>query len=142
MIPHVSYDFDVAWGDCDPAGIIFYPTAFRWFDIGSHKLMTSSGFGQNQLMSDFGIVGAALVSAKCDYLHPMTYGDRLTHRVRVSEWRDRSFDVSHTLLLGDKVTAQGQEIRVFMARDENGHRAISIPAQFRKAVEALARKPG
>ena len=25
---------DVTWGDCDPAGIIYYPTYFRWIDAG------------------------------------------------------------------------------------------------------------
>jgi acyl-CoA thioesterase FadM len=22
----------VAWGDCDPAGIVYYPNYFHWFD--------------------------------------------------------------------------------------------------------------
>ena len=25
----------VQWGDCDPAGIVFYPRYFEWFDAGT-----------------------------------------------------------------------------------------------------------
>ena len=38
---------EVHWGDCDPAGIIFYPTYFRWFDasisLGGGGITISSG---------------------------------------------------------------------------------------------------
>ena len=26
----------VQWGDCDPAGIVFYPRYFEWFDAVHH----------------------------------------------------------------------------------------------------------
>ncbi len=26
----------VEWGDCDPAGIVFYPRYFEWFDRCTH----------------------------------------------------------------------------------------------------------
>ena len=29
----------VHWGDCDPAGIIFYPTYFRWMDAATWAFM-------------------------------------------------------------------------------------------------------
>ena len=33
----------VQWGDCDPAGIIFYPTYFRWMDAATWAFMDSIG---------------------------------------------------------------------------------------------------
>ena len=30
----------VEWGDCDPAGIIFYPTYYRWMDAVSYTHLT------------------------------------------------------------------------------------------------------
>ena len=38
-------DIRIEWGDCDPAGIIFYPTYFRWIDAASWALFTSVGYG-------------------------------------------------------------------------------------------------
>ncbi len=34
---------EVGWGDCDPAGIVFYPNFYRWFDACSHALLTARG---------------------------------------------------------------------------------------------------
>ena len=33
----------VGWGDCDPAGIVFYPNYFRWFDDASWRLFEAGG---------------------------------------------------------------------------------------------------
>ena len=34
----------VEWGDCDPAGIIFYPTYYRWMDAASWHLFEQAGY--------------------------------------------------------------------------------------------------
>ena len=34
----------VEWGDCDPAGIIFYPTYYRWMDAASWHLFAEAGY--------------------------------------------------------------------------------------------------
>ena len=107
-----QYEFEVTWGDCDPAGIVFYPCYFRWFDAGSHRLMSAAGFGQDVLAAKAGILGAALVSASCDFRQPVSYGTKLLHRISVQEWRDRSFVISHTLLVREAIAAQGTETRV------------------------------
>ncbi len=39
-----SLPCQVHWGDCDPAGIIFYPTYFRWIDAASWALFELAGF--------------------------------------------------------------------------------------------------
>jgi 4-hydroxybenzoyl-CoA thioesterase len=138
MIGQISYEFDVVWGDCDPAGIVFYPAMFRWFDIGTHMLMSSSGFSRDRLFSEYGIIGPGLVSAKCDFKRPITYGDRLIHRAAVSHWGTRSFAISHALLMKDEIVAEGTETRICITRDDQGrYAAIAIPAPFRAAVESL-----
>ncbi len=38
-----SIDITVEWGDCDPAGIVFYPNYFRWFNQGAHALFGAAG---------------------------------------------------------------------------------------------------
>ncbi len=34
----------IEWGDCDPAGIVFYPRYFEWFDACSTGLFEAAGF--------------------------------------------------------------------------------------------------
>ena len=33
----------IAWGDCDPAGIVFYPRYFAWFDAATAALFAAAG---------------------------------------------------------------------------------------------------
>ena len=37
------YKTRAEWADCDPLGQMFYPNYFRWFDIGTHKLLDAGG---------------------------------------------------------------------------------------------------
>lgn len=132
----LSYEIDVSWGDCDPAGIVFYPCYFRWFDTGMHKLLAAAGIPQQTIQPRFGFVGAALVSAKCDFRRPVAYGDVLTHQVSITEWHARRFVVAHTFSIGGEATASGTEIRICLIKDAGGAaKAIPIPEGFRAALE-------
>jgi len=135
----LSYELEVSWGDCDPAGIVFYPCYFRWFDAGMHKLMTAAGIPQQSIMETFRFVGPALVSAKCDFRRPVAYGDSLTHHVAISEWHARHFVVAHSLSLRGEPAASGTETRICLASDAAGTaRAIPIPEGFRAVLESYS----
>src|SRR5258706_4484209 len=41
---------EVQWGDCDAAGIIFYPTYFRWFDGAPWALFGSVRHGVKAML--------------------------------------------------------------------------------------------
>ena len=56
------YEMTVAWGDCDPAGIVFYPNYFRWFDEASRRLFAAVGLPWETLFRRYDIVGLPLVS--------------------------------------------------------------------------------
>lgn len=137
----LSFEFEVTWGDCDPAGIVFYPSYFRWFDAGSHRLMSAAGVGQRDVVAQFGVLGAALVCVQCDFRRPVTYGERLLHEVWVSEWRERSFVVSHALSVSRGIAAEGAETRVLIERNSSGGlRSIVVPQAFREALDQVAAK--
>src|SRR5438876_118317 len=64
----------VHWGDCDPAGIIFYPTYFCWVDAATWVLMESAGYGAKRMRAEH--LAMLLVSAECQLLAPAEYGVR------------------------------------------------------------------
>ena len=37
-----EFHVDIAWGHCDPAGIIYYPNYVRWFDAAYHAFLKAS----------------------------------------------------------------------------------------------------
>ena len=46
----------VQWGDCDPAGIVFYPRYFEWFDAGTILLFEkATGLTKIKMLAKYGL---------------------------------------------------------------------------------------
>ena len=39
------HEVTVEWGDCDPAGIVYYPSYFRWCDQATYRLFEAGTIG-------------------------------------------------------------------------------------------------
>ena len=103
---------EVYWGDCDPAGIIFYPTYFRWMDAATWAFMASVGFGAKRMREEH--LAMPLVGADCEFLAPALHGDRCEVRSRIARFGSKSFVVAHDVLREDGTTlASGSETRVW-----------------------------
>ena len=108
----------VHWGDCDPAGIIFYPTYFRWMDASTWAFMESVGYAPSRMREEH--LAMPLVSASCDFLAPAVQGDRCEVRSRIARFGGKSFVVEHNIVRADgTMLAKGSETRVW-GRYENG----------------------
>src|SRR5437879_13875364 len=79
----------VHWGDCDPAGIIFYPTYFRWMDAACWAFMESAGYDAKRMRAEH--LAMPLVSAECQFLAPAEHGDRCEARSRIALFGVQSF---------------------------------------------------
>ncbi len=102
----------VHWGDCDPAGIIFYPTYFRWMDAATWAFMESVGYGAKRMRSEH--LAMPLVSANCDFLAPAEQGDRCEVRSRITRFGGKSFTLAHDIVRSDSaLLAKGTETRVW-----------------------------
>jgi YbgC/YbaW family acyl-CoA thioester hydrolase len=108
----------VHWGDCDPAGIIFYPTYFRWVDAASWALFELAGYSAKWMKENQ--MAMPLVSAECQFLAPALQGDRCEVRSRIARFGGKSFVVAHDVVREDGTAlASGTESRVW-GRYENG----------------------
>jgi YbgC/YbaW family acyl-CoA thioester hydrolase len=102
----------VQWGDCDPAGIIFYPTYFRWIDAASWALFAVVGYGPKRMKTEH--LAMPLVSAECQFLFPAEHGDRCEVRSRIGRFGGKSFVVEHEIMRADGTRlARGKETRVW-----------------------------
>jgi 4-hydroxybenzoyl-CoA thioesterase len=103
---------EVHWGDCDPAGIIFYPTYFRWIDAASWALFAAVGYDPKRMRSEH--LAMPLVSAECQFLFPAQHGDRCEVRSRIDRFGGKSFVVEHDIVRADGTAlAKGKETRVW-----------------------------
>ena len=107
-----AFACQVQWGDCDPAGIIFYPTYFRWMDAATWAFMDAVGYSPKRMRAEKRSM--PLVSADCQFLFPAEQGDRCEVRSRVARFGGKSFVIAHEMLRSDGTAlAKGSETRVW-----------------------------
>lgn len=131
----------LAWGDCDPAGIIYYPTYYRWMDASTWALVAQAGFPAARMRAEHCTL--PLVDSRCEFLSSPTFGDECEVRSQVSRWGRSSFTVSHeVVLLGEeRLLARGSESRVwcqYEAGPGSPLRSVRIPDEVRAALGAPA----
>ena len=91
--------FQVEFGDCDPAQIVFYPNFFRWMDAASLHFFTACEMPPwHELVRSDGIIGTPIVDASAKFLRPASYGDVIDVETAIVEWRDKSFVMRQSLI--------------------------------------------
>ena len=91
----------VEWGHCDPAGIVYFPNYFTYFDSGTNALfLRALGCNKFEMLRRYGIVGIPLVDVGARFIVPSTFGDVVAIESRVAEIRRSSFRMLHRLLRG------------------------------------------
>ena len=129
----------VHWGDCDPAGIIFYPTYFRWMDAATWAFLDAVGYGAARMRSESRAM--PLVSADCRFIAPAVQGDRCEVRSRMARFGGKSFVVAHDIVRADgAVLAAGSETRVW-GRFAGGPGSPLKGETIPEALKALFRAP-
>ena len=127
-------EIQVEWGDCDPAGIVYFPRFFEYFDSSTTALFEAAGFGKAEMLKHYGLLGIPLVEASAQFYVPASFGERLVVETRIVEWGTSSFRVEHMLYKGEVLAAEGREKRVWTIRDAqrpSGMRSEAIPQEVK-----------
>jgi len=127
------WTFTVEWGDCDAAGIVFYPNYFRWFDAAFQKLLRLRGLSQRELGARYGIIGTGLIDCGARFKGPAAYGDEVELATRIEGFEPLSFTARHTVFKAGRVIVEGFEKRAFLAPggSEGRLKALTVPEEFR-----------
>jgi 4-hydroxybenzoyl-CoA thioesterase len=135
MSKTVVYEVCVAFGDCDPAGIVFFPNFSRWMDASSLNFFVKCGVPTwRELVKTTGIIGTPLLEINTRFTQPAVYGETLQIHTSIEEWRDKVFIQKHVIKRGDDLICEGRETRAFcIRRPENPERikAIAVPQDIR-----------
>lgn len=130
----------VTFGDCDPAGIVFFPNFSRWMDTASLEFFMQCGVPPwRELEKTRGIVGTPLLEINTKFLRSATYGETLTIATHVEEWRTKVVVQQHRITRaredgGEDLICEGREVRAFVTRDAQDRdrlRAIAVPEDIR-----------
>ena len=110
----------IEWGDCDPAGIIFYPRYFEIFDASTALLFEARlGFTKFEMFKRLAFAGWPLVRTQARFVRPTRFGDDVTVDSTISFGRS-SFEIEHKLSLRGELCAECSEKRVWTVRDADG----------------------
>ena len=118
----------IEWGDCDPAGIVYYPRYFAYFDNCTAALFEAAGLPKHEMLKSYRIVGIPMVDTRARFIAPSRFGDDVVVESSISEWRRSSFDVQHKLFKGDVLAVECFETRVWAARSETDAEQIESRA--------------
>ena len=100
----------IEWGDCDPAGIVYYPRYFAFFDASTSALIERAlGMTKHDYLKAYDFSGHPLVNAHSRFLIPTRFGDDVTIETTVAEFRRSSFDIRHRLT--QERRARGRRLR-------------------------------
>jgi 4-hydroxybenzoyl-CoA thioesterase len=106
----------IEWGDCDPAGIVYYPRYFAYFDNCTSALFQAAGLLKRQMLKTYGIVGIPMVDTRARFVAPSRFGDDVVVESAIVKWNRSSFEVHHRLFRGDTLAVECWETRVWAAR--------------------------
>src|SRR5262249_56306290 len=102
----------IVWGDCDPAGIVFYPRYFEMFDTSTTALFERAlGMTKFEFLKAYDALGYPMVDTRARFVLPTRYGDDVAIETVISELRRSTFDVQHRLTKDGKPAVEGFEPR-------------------------------
>ena len=123
----------VEWGQCDPAGIVFYPQYLIIFDSSTGWLFERTGLTPSQMRKKYGIVGMPVVEVGARFVMPCRFDDDIVIESEVGGWGRSSFTVRHRILKRGELALDGFEKRVWGAPhpDRAGEvKAQAVPAEI------------
>jgi 4-hydroxybenzoyl-CoA thioesterase len=113
--PLCTTEIRVSFGDCDPAGIVYYPNFFRWADGLFHLYLQGRAEGHQAVCQRIGSLGLGLMSAGMQFRSPVAPGQILSLSIVSLVWSERSFEVQYAGAVDGRQAISGTEKRaVFM----------------------------
>ena len=127
---------EIQFGDCDPAGIVYYPNYFRFFDNATAAMLSAAfAMHKRNWLAHYGILGIPMVDTGARFIKPSAFGDVVEIRSEITELGRSSFGVKHTLLRDGETAIEAHEKRVWVVRGEDGAiRSAPLPDDVRKLL--------
>lgn len=108
----------IEWGDCDPAGIVYYPRYFAIFDGSTTALFEHClGMTKYRFLKHYGFLGYPMLDTAARFIAPTRFGDTVLVQTKLVAVGRSSFEVEHKLLKDGSVAVEATEKRVWVVRD-------------------------
>lgn len=121
----------VRFGDCDPAGFVYYPVLFHYFHLGLEEYFAArGGMTYAQLMTEHRL-GFPTVHVETDFTSPLIYGDEFDLAVQVTETGSSSATFKYRITRGGDGVECARSTQVHVCLNLDTRRATPIPEWLR-----------
>jgi len=128
----------VRFGDCDPAGLVYYPTLFHYCHVAMEEFFAARCGAEYARLVSAERLGFPTVNARAEFFEPFVYGDAAEIDVWVSRVGRTSVTFEYRLrrAADGRPCASATLVQVCMNLDER--RAVPVPEYLRLAFESGA----
>lgn len=135
-------ELTIEWGQCDPAGIVFYPRYFEMFDASTAFLFAAAlGMTKREMLARFDAVGFPMVDTRAKFHVPSAFGDSVRIESTLAAFHRSSFEVEHRIMKGDALAVEGFETRVWVGRHPDDPARIKAKPIPEEVVARLSATP-
>ncbi len=128
----------VRFGDCDPAGLVYYPALFHYCHVAMEEFFAARcGKSYARLMAEERI-GFPTVNVSAEFFRPFVYGEEIEVEVFVSRIRKSSATFEYRLRRAGEESLRARATLVQVAMNLDERRAVAVPEDLRRAFERSA----
>lgn len=108
----------ILFGECDAAGIVYYPRYFEMIDANTSAMFSVAlGLSQHGMEETYGIIGCPMVKASTNFHSPATYGDDVVIISEVLRVGISSITVKSRINHADgKLVVETEDVRVWATK--------------------------
>jgi YbgC/YbaW family acyl-CoA thioester hydrolase len=134
-----STRISVRFGDCDPAGLVYYPVIFHYFHVAMEEFFAARcGTRYERLMRERRI-GFPVVNAQTEFSAPILYGDEIEIEVFVARVGASSAAFEYAARRASDQLPCARSAQVHVAMNLDTRRAVPVPEDLRRAFDASRR---
>ncbi|MDT4897484.1 MAG: 4-hydroxybenzoyl-CoA thioesterase [Acidobacteriota bacterium] len=121
----------VRFGDCDPAGLVYYPVIFHYCHVAMEEFFAERcQISYHQLMMDERI-GFPTVNAQAEFFVPLVYGDEAEIEVSVSRVGRSSVTFKYDIRRASDAVLCARSTNVQVSMNLETRRAVPVPERYR-----------
>lgn len=133
-----SKELVVAWGECDPFGLVYFPRILEWFNDTEHEMFSAAGYPIKNMINDDRTT-FVMGEIHFRFVGPAAYGERVTSTITLERignstlhWNCKAVNAND----GSTVT-EGRAIRVYAHIGDDGSlKSVRIPDAMREVLLA------
>ncbi|MGI5324699.1 acyl-CoA thioesterase [Actinomadura nitritigenes] len=133
--------FRLSYGDCDPAGIVYYANYQRWMERTHTEWWFLRGLRFDELPSRLGVAVVTRAST-AEYERTITVFDLVECRLYAGRVGRTSFEVRCDFVTGDGERASTAALTLVCVDAADPRRAVPVPEPMRRALLGGDAPPG